>query len=277
MRRLHRYAFIGAAAVAVAAAAVAWRVSPAAAAPGPDLYIDIPGVDGCTTDLSPPPGEGDVICTVEQGAQFAVRGVVSSLDGLADLNENTVAGYAGLQFRFFYADGLVHVDRPGETELGPPASPYWPDCSIRGEFNSSGALLPSCLIAGEGESTYVGRAVEVDFVCATAGRHTITLDESFSYLHNEFHGTASEDDGDEVLTIECVAASSAPGTPDPAAPDPSLLQPSARDGDDLPTAGSGPAGGNDSGLLAAIAAGVAAMAVAAIAGGVLLARRRRLK
>ena len=273
MRRTYRLAFMGA--VAVAATAPFFG-SPAAAGSGPDLYIDIPAVDGCTTNQSPPPAEGEVVCTIEQGDQFTVRGVIRTLDGLADLNENTVAGYAGMQFRFFYSDGLLHVDRPGETELGPPAAPYWPDCSIRAEFNSAGALLPSCLISGEGESTYVGRAVEVDFVCASAGRHTVTLDESFSYLHNEFHGTAAEGDGDEVLTIECVARSSQPGTPDPAAPDPSLLQPTSSDSADLPTAGNGPTeDGGGSGAAAAIAAAGATAGILAVAGAFLLARRRR--
>lgn len=277
MRRLLRFLLPGAAAVFVAASVAVWGAQQVAAAPGPDLYIDIAGVDGCTTNSSPPPQRDEVVCRIGQGAQFAVRGFVRTLDGLSDLNENTVVGYAGLQFRFFYTDGLLPVDRPGETELGPPSAPYGPDCSIRAEFNTAGALLPSCLVAGETESTYVGRAVEVDFVCGDAGRHAITLDNSFSYLHNEFHGTAQEDDGDEVLTIECVAGSDEPSEPGPAAPDPSLLQPAQPDGEGLPAAGSGPAKGSGSpGLILGLAAGVAAVAAAVIGGGILLARRSRV-
>jgi hypothetical protein len=273
MRRTIRIVFGSAAAIGAAASYFLWSPSPAAAAPGPDLYIHVLGQAACTTNTSPPPRVGDALCDIEQGRQFTVQGVVGSLEGLRDLNENGTVGYAGFQMRIVYSEGLISVDRPGETELGPPGAPYWPDCSIRAEFNTPAFRLPSCLVQGKEESTHVGPLAEEDFLCADPGRQALTLPGLYSYLHNEFHGTAADDDGDEVLTIDCVAPPDEASGPDPAAPNPSLLDPTPAAGDDLPVAGGGPSGGAGPPIAYAVAA--AAMACVAMAGSLVLATRRR--
>jgi len=266
--------------VVAALAAEAVGASSVEAGPDtPDIYIEVAGAADCTTNRQPPPqGPGDARCSVAVGRSFTVRGYVSSIAGLPDLNQDTSAGYAGLQFRLVYSDGLIVEDRPGDTELGPPGQPYWPDCSLPLGGTMPGSVQHGCLVEGASSSTFLGKVLEVGFNCAVAGQQAITLANAFSYVHDEFHGSAAEGDGDEVLTIDCVAGSDEPSEPDPAAPDPSLLQPAQPDGEGLPTAGSGPAEGNGgSGLILGLAAGVVAVAAAVIGGGILLARRSRVE
>jgi hypothetical protein len=252
-----------------------------AAGDAPDLYVDVLGVPGCTTDRQPPPAApGDVQCNISQGTQFTVRGFLSSIDGLPDLDKNGTAGYAGAQFRLLYTAGLTRVDLFEDTEFGPSGAPYWPDCAFRTELPASGEDLLVCLMEGLDGSTFLGKIIEMGFSCSAVGQATITLDDAQSHLHNEIHGPALEKDGDEVLTINCLSAAA------PAA-DSAPLETAAAlgrlDGDpnDLPNAGR-PAqdpGSSTRFEPRIVAAAIAASTAAAIALGAAAwyARRRRVR
>lgn len=270
-----KYAAFTVAAAAMVAMMLGWGQRGAdAAGDAPDLYIDVAGVPGCTTNSQPPPAAaGDVECDIAQGRQFAVRGFLRSFDGLPDLDNNGTAGYAGAQFRLVYTAGLTRIDHLGDTEFGPAGAPYWPDCALRTELPDSGAHLLVCL--GLGGSTFVGQILEVGFICTDAGQQTITLEDALSYLHDEAHQPGPEKDGDEVLTITC---GSAPGESDGGGPveGGGLGQGGTAGNATLPKAGSAPAGGSavGAGEVAAILAAAAA-ALAALGGGIWALRRRR--
>lgn len=252
-----------------------------AAGDAPNLYIDVLGVPGCTTDRQPPPAApGDVQCDISQGTQFTVRGFLNSIDGLPDLDKNGTAGYAGAQFRLLYTAGLTRVDLFEDTEFGPPGRPYWPDCAFRTELPASGEDLLVCLMEGLDGSTFLGKIIEMSFSCSAVGQATITLADAQSYLHNEIHGPAVEKDGDEVLTINCLSAA-APAVDSAPLQTAVALGQSGTDLEDLPDAGNPgqDPGGSSRFNIAILAAAIAASTAGAIALGAAAwyARRRRVR
>lgn len=280
-RRIVAAALVVTAALAAASGAAWAQEGTEASGDTPDLYIDVAGLSGCTTNRQPPPLVGDAQCNVAQGAQFAVRAFVGGFDGLPDLNGDGSGRYAGAQFRLVYSAGLTRIDHLGDTEFGPPGAPYWPDCVFRTELpESGGAHLLVCLVNGLVGSTHTGQILEVGFVCSGSGRQTVTLDEAQSYLHDEAHQPGTEKDGDEVLTIICGAAASDGGDGSNGGGGPADGgEDGGQDGGGdatLPTAGGAPASdsGPGVGMLAAIVAG-AAGALVALGGGVWALRRRR--
>ena len=243
-----------------------------AAGTTPDLAMAIDvggGGDDCDTRAST--GSIGTTCTVTVGSQFTMRGEVDSIAGLPG-----TGGYLVFQFRFMYTNpGLTRNDRAGSGEVGPDSLPGVPNfwglsCSPNTETDPGGNYYVDCWGPGT-KSMYLGKLVEVDFTCATAGTRTITMDDASSYIHNDTHGSTPLDkEGNEVLTINCTQ----PPTPTPT-PTPSSVGGIAElpevDGAPLDAAASS---GPNAVVLTSIAA--AAAGGIALGGAAWYARRRRL-
>lgn len=230
----------------------------AAAGSTPDLAISIDvggGGDDCDTRASTA-GIGTK-CNVTVGSMFTVKGHVDSFTGISG-----TGGYGGIRFRFNHSSGLTLKNRSAETELGPSGSPYWPDCSSRSETKPTGGYQAECHTAGP-TSMFLGRVVEVDYNCTMSGTRTITMEDANTFLFNSAHAIDNSDkEGDEVLTINCVAPVG--GIAELADVDDTtpLAQPDSSD--------------SNAGVMAAIAAGAAAV-LGALGGAVVYARRRWLR
>lgn len=186
-------------------AALSWQghAGPAEAAGStPDLAASIDvdgGGDDCDTRAST--GGIGTTCTVSVGGMFTVKGHVDSFTGISG-----TGGYGGIHFRFDNSAGLTLMQRAMVTEFGPAGSPYWPICSSRTETKPAGGYEPVCHSAGP-TSTHIGKVVEVDYTCMTAGMQTITMVDSSTFLYNSSHSPDNSDkEGDEVLTVTCAAA-----------------------------------------------------------------------
>jgi hypothetical protein len=221
----------------------------------PDLAMSIDvngGGDDC--DTRPSTGSIGTTCAVAVGAMFTVKGHVDSFTGISG-----TGGYGGIGFQFNHSAGLTLLQRSMVTELGPGGSPFWPDCGSRSETKPSGGYRAECH-AGIGNSMFLGKVVEQDYECATAGSRTVTLDDAGTVLYNSGHVADNSDkEGDEVLTISCVVVSVGG-----VAELPDLT------GDSLEERGGGAA---NAGLVAGAAA--AALAGALALGGVAWQARRR--
>jgi len=173
-----------------------------AAGSTPDLAASIDvdgGGDDCDTRAST--GSIGTMCTVSVGGMFTVKGHVDSFTGISG-----TGGYGGIHFRFNHSAGLTLMQRSLVTELGPAGSPYWPICSSRSESKPAGGYEPVCHSAGP-TSTHIGKVVEVDYTCTTAGAQTITMLDSTTFLYNSSHVADNSDkEGDEVLTVTCAAS-----------------------------------------------------------------------
>lgn len=179
-----------------------------AAGSTPDLAMAIDvngGGDDCDTKAST--GSIGATCTVTVGQQFTMKGSIDKVAGLPG-----TMGYVVFQYRFLYTNpGLTRNDRAGSGEVGPDSLPGVPNfwglsCSPNTEGDAAGNYYVDCWGPGT-KSMYTGTLVEVDFTCATAGMRTITMNDADTYVHNQSHGnTPLDTEGDEVLTINCVAA-----------------------------------------------------------------------
>ncbi|MGB2693824.1 MAG: hypothetical protein WBD55_01405 [Dehalococcoidia bacterium] len=178
-----------------------------AAGSTPDLAMAIDvngGGDDCDTKASTP--SIGATCTVTVGQQFTLKGSIDKVAGLPG-----TGGYVVFQYRFLYTNpGLTRNNRTSPPEVGSPT--YWGiACSPNTEGDAPGNYYVDCWGPGT-KSMYTGKLVEVDFTCATAGMRTITMNDADTYVHNDSHGnTPLDTEGDEVLTINCVAASAAVG------------------------------------------------------------------
>lgn len=206
-----------------------------AAGSAPDLAIAIDvdnnSSDDCDTRASTGMGTK---CTVPVGNMFTMKGAIDKVAGLPN-----TGGYIVFQFTFAYTNpGLTRNNRVEPArEVGNPT--YWQvpvapgtpaTCAPNGESDSAGSYYVDCWQGTK--SMYVGKLVEVDFTCATAGTRSITMQDATTYVHNDQHGNTPPDiDVDETLTINCQGAP----TPTPTVtPTPTPKDPGAdTDGDGM--------------------------------------------
>ncbi len=187
-----------------------------AAGTTPDLYIQVPGIAGCTTNnpADPPDTVGEVVCNVGLGASFALGGFVSSIAGLPDADSDP--GYAGFQFRLQHTSGLT-LNNPAGTdiELGFPL-PFWPDClGARADAEAFGQYDINCLTAGNDESTFLGKLIELSYTCTTPGQNALVMNDAASFLYDETLDNVIDKHGTEILTIACSNDPAPTATPTP--------------------------------------------------------------
>jgi hypothetical protein len=163
--------------------------------PEVDFAIEIVGTS-CTTKAAEPG-----VCLIPEGWQFTVDITLNDISALVDHDGDTAAGYeavgvtldfsGGLTYRY-QSDEIVWPDGNFCMTTGLPVPPYINGCSIW---------------VGQEESTYTGTMFEVDFSCdeTDPGQFLILLHESYlTAIMAEGGVNATDPDGQESLTIQCV-------------------------------------------------------------------------
>jgi hypothetical protein len=163
-------------------------------------------VTGCANTTAP-----DVAakCAVPTGSTFTVNAFIDGMGAGA-------TGYSAFAVTLNYAGGLLSKDNPSTAS--------WPSCVFAASAGQgSGTFINGGCAKGVGtaNSTYIGKVFTNDFNCPqTPGQGTITM----------FHDTAGTkivadngthtDNGPDVLTINCVAATNTPTQTPTATPPP---------------------------------------------------------
>ncbi|MEX1252940.1 MAG: hypothetical protein WEE64_01235 [Dehalococcoidia bacterium] len=157
-------------------------------------------------DTNPNTGKPDT-CRLPLGGQLTVEVYIDKIAGLHDSDGDTIAGYGGIGLRLLTSPALSLNNRPQQTELGPAAAPYWPDCGIRAESKVSPTNYQAGCGLGIGlfGSIHLGKVAEVDYTCTTLGVFSVTLPNGpppDSFLDGESYYVP---DGNEldILTIDC--------------------------------------------------------------------------
>jgi hypothetical protein len=227
---------------------------PAEAAGGtPDMAISIDvGGGGDDCDTRPSTGIG-TSCSVPVGGMFTVKGFVDSFTGISG-----AGGYGGIQLRFIHSSGLTLLQRTGTGEFGSPN--YWPDCGGPAESKPASGYQGVCHDFVPPDSMYIGKVLEVDYACTTAGMQTVTMDDANTFFFDSAHSVDNSDkDGNEVLTVTCAAAAvgGIAGLSDVSGATPLAAQDSS------------------SSVSIALMVGLAALFAAGLGGGALVVVRRR--
>lgn len=221
-----------------------------------DFSFEVPGA-GCSTK------GGDTKCDVDVGTPFTVEVSLNGYSGFPNPDSDGKTGYISMEVGIdTNTDDLVLKPRSGTAEM------VWPDC----DTGSAGELTTPqgpgvrysvfCGVNGN-ESVFLGVVAEVDYTCATAGSGTITLLGTNTRMNDE-NGVQrtlqNSGGGQQVLSVNCNAAVGGLAVD--------------LDGDlgDLPLETAQSSGGN-AGLLAALIAGISAVAVT-VTGAAWYARRR---
>ncbi|MEX1254377.1 MAG: hypothetical protein WEE64_08545, partial [Dehalococcoidia bacterium] len=171
--------------------------------------LSIAGV-GLNCDTDPATGAG-AKCNVPVGTMFTVQANVDKLAGLTDVDMDTNAGYNGFQIRLLTSAELTLKNRATQTELGPAAGRFWPDCGIPAENKAANDYQLGCNIGiGGVGSIYTGKVAEVDYNCTTQGAFSVAMPNGAapnSHVTNESNGAVPDGTEIDTLAINCTPPS----------------------------------------------------------------------
>jgi hypothetical protein len=132
---------------------------------------------------------------------FTAQISLDKIAGLVDADGDTKAGWNYVQARILDTANLTFNPRPGPAEI------VNCDPGLRGDASGDGDSYLVCNIAsGENERLDTGLMFELDYTCNAAGAGALTMVHGSgidSALGDENFVAHPDDDGTEVLTIEC--------------------------------------------------------------------------
>jgi hypothetical protein len=179
-------------------AAMGGAARPATAA-GPAPELSMAGKNrNCDTD--PGTTKPDT-CRIATGSMFTVQISLDKLAGLTDADGDTKAGWTWVQAHMLNTANLTLNDRPSTTEAV--------NCSpgTASEAGGDGDYGVTCgLQSGQNERLDTGLMLEIDYTCNASGAGALTMIHDGgldSHVGNENFAGIPDDDGTEVLTIEC--------------------------------------------------------------------------